>query len=82
MSPKTLTGEELQRLAAGRGVQQLSARTARRLQSHTGGNPLYIEFIYVPIILFFAAGAGLALWYRSRDPQRYEAIGRFVHQDV
>jgi amino acid transporter len=47
-----------------------------------GGNPLYIEFIYVPIILFFVAGAGLALWYRSRDPQRYEAIGRFVHQDV
>jgi len=47
-----------------------------------GGNPLYIEFIWVPIVLFFAIGAGLALWYRSRDPQRYEAIGRFVHQDV
>jgi amino acid transporter len=47
-----------------------------------GGNPLYIEFIWVPIVLFFAAGAGLALYYRSRDPQRYEAIGRFVHQDA
>ncbi len=37
-----LTGEELQRLAAGLGVHQLSARTARRLQAHTAGNPLYI----------------------------------------
>ena len=37
-----LTGEELQRLAAGLGVHQLSARTARRLQAHTGGNPLYV----------------------------------------
>ncbi len=37
-----LTGGELQRLAAGLGVHQLSARTARRLQAHTGGNPLYV----------------------------------------
>ncbi len=33
---------ELQRLAVGLGVHQLSARTARRLQVHTGGNPLYV----------------------------------------
>ena len=39
---RPLTAEELQRLAAGLGVHQLSARTARRLQAHTGGNPLYI----------------------------------------
>ena len=37
-----LTGGELQRLAAGLGVHQLSARIARRLQAHTGGNPLYV----------------------------------------
>ena len=37
-----LTSGEIQRLAAGLGVPQLSARTARRLQSHTGGNPLYV----------------------------------------
>src|SRR4051794_20156736 len=37
-----LTTGELQRLAAGLGVQELSPRTARRLQAHTGGNPLYV----------------------------------------
>ena len=37
-----LTWEEVQRLAAALGVHQLPVRTARRLQEHTGGNPLYI----------------------------------------
>jgi len=45
-----------------------------------GGNPLYIEFIWVPIVLFFAAGAGLAFWSPPRAPQRYGAMGRFVHR--
>jgi amino acid transporter len=47
-----------------------------------GGNPLYIELIWVPILLFFVGGVALALYYRSTNPQRYEAIGRFVHQDA
>jgi DNA-binding CsgD family transcriptional regulator len=37
-----LTEAEIQRLAAGLGVHQLSARTARRLHAHTGGNALYV----------------------------------------
>jgi amino acid transporter len=55
------------------------------LQNRTtlaGGNPLYIELIWVPIVLFFVGGMALALYYRSKDPQRYAAIGRFVHQDA
>jgi amino acid transporter len=55
------------------------------LQNRTtlaGGNPLYIELIWVPIAAFFLGGMALALYYRSSDPQRYAAIGRFVHQDV
>jgi amino acid transporter len=55
------------------------------LQNRTvlaGGNPLYISLIWVPIALFFLGGAALALYYRSKDPQRYAAIGRFVHQDA
>jgi amino acid transporter len=47
-----------------------------------GGNPLYIELIWVPILLFFLGGVALALYYRATNPQRYEAIGRFVHQDA
>jgi amino acid transporter len=47
-----------------------------------GGNPLYIELIWVPIALFFLGGVVLALYYRASDPQRYAAIGRFVHQDA
>ena len=47
-----------------------------------GGNPLYIRLIWVPIALFFVGGAALALYYRSSDPQRYAAIGRFVHRDA
>jgi hypothetical protein len=59
------------------GVLMMQNRTTL-----AGGNPLYIEFIWVPIVLFFVIGAGMALYYRSNDPQRYAAIGRFVHQDA
>jgi amino acid transporter len=59
------------------GVLMMQNRTTL-----AGGNPLYIEFIWVPIVLFFVVGVGMALYYRSNDPQRYAAIGRFVHQDA
>lgn len=34
----------------------------------------------VPIA--FALGVGTALWFRARDAARYEAVGRFVHEEA
>lgn len=42
----------------------------------------FVESIPYVILLVFAAGAALALYYRRFSPERYEAVGRFVHHDV
>jgi hypothetical protein len=34
----------------------------------------------VPIA--FAPGVGVAVWFRVRDAARYEAVGRFVHEEA
>ena len=34
----------------------------------------------VPIA--FAIGVGVAVWFRTRDAARYEAVGRFVHEEA
>ena len=39
---------EIQGLAAALGVQRLSARAARRLHTHTEGNPLYVTALFSP----------------------------------
>ena len=47
-----------------------------------GGTPLFTEALGVAVLIFFLVGVALALFYRSRDPERYAAIGRFVHEDA
>jgi amino acid transporter len=46
------------------------------------GNPLWIQLVPWAIAAMFIAGFAIALYYRSADPKRYEAIGRYVHQDA
>jgi amino acid transporter len=36
--------------------------------------------LLVPIA--FALGVGAAVWFRARDTARYEAVGRFVHEEA
>jgi hypothetical protein len=36
--------------------------------------------LLVPIT--FAVGVGAALWFRARDVTRYEAVGRFAHEEA
>jgi amino acid transporter len=43
---------------------------------------LYIKLIPWVVVAIFLAGMGLAMYYRTSDPSRYRAIGRFVHEDV
>jgi hypothetical protein len=43
---------------------------------------LYIKLIPWVVVAIFLAGMGLALYYRTANPPRYRAIGRFVHEDV
>ena len=42
-----------------------------------GGKALWVDYLAVAVLIFFLIGAGLALFYRSRNPERYAAIGEF-----
>jgi amino acid transporter len=33
-------------------------------------------------VITFFLGIGAALWFRARDTARYEAVGRFVHEEA
>ena len=46
------------------------------------GDVLYVKLIPWVVLAIFAAGIGLALYYRSASQERYRAIGRFVHEDA
>ncbi len=46
------------------------------------GNPLFIKVLPWATVVFFAIGVILALVYRSTNPKKYEAIGRYVHSDA
>jgi amino acid transporter len=46
------------------------------------GDPLFIKLVPWATVVFFAAGVILALIYRSSNPKKYEAIGRYVHSDA
>jgi amino acid transporter len=46
------------------------------------GNPLFIKSIPYVIAAMFLVGFAIALYYRTTDPKRYEAIGRYVHSDA
>jgi amino acid transporter len=53
----------------------------RGLLSGAGG-VLYVKLIPWVVLAIFLAGIGLALYYRSSRPERYRAIGHFVHEDA
>jgi amino acid transporter len=46
------------------------------------GNPLWIQLVPWAIAAMFIAGFAIALYYRSAEPKRSEAIGRYAHQDA
>jgi hypothetical protein len=46
------------------------------------GDVLYVKIIPFVVLAIFLAGIGLALYYRAASRQRYEAIGRFVHEEA
>ena len=52
--------------------------TRRRLRR----KPALHQVVPWATVAFFVVGIALALFYRSTDKQRYEAIGRYVHQDA
>jgi hypothetical protein len=42
----------------------------------------FVEAIPWVMLAIFALGVGAALWFRLRDSSRYEAVGRFVHEEA
>ena len=42
----------------------------------------FVEYMWVPPLVVFIIGMALAQLYRSRDRNRYEGIGRYLHEDV
>jgi len=42
----------------------------------------FVQAIPWDAIGIFALGVGAAVWFRLRDGARYEAVGRFVHEEA
>ncbi len=42
----------------------------------------FVEAIPWVMLAIFALGIGAATWFRLRDTARYEAVGRFVHEEA
>jgi amino acid transporter len=47
-----------------------------------GGYPLFVKAIPWVVLASFIIGLVLALYFKSRSPERYEAVGRYVEADV
>jgi hypothetical protein len=47
-----------------------------------GKGVIFVDYMWVWPVLLFALGVVIALVYRSRDPGRYQGIGRYLHEDV
>ena len=47
-----------------------------------GSTVPFIEYLPWIVLAIFVAGLLLALYYRSSDQKRYEAIGRYMHEDA
>ena len=43
---------------------------------------MFVDLMWLWPALIFIAGIALALYYRSRDPARYNGIGRYLHEDI
>lgn len=67
------------------GVSQIVACylliTNRELLAAAEGVPFIVALPWV-VLTIFVLGVLLSLYYRARDPSRYRAIGRFVHEDA
>ena len=50
--------------------------------STLGGSVWMMDHIWQIIAAVFIAGMGIALLYRTTDKQRYENIGRYLHEEV
>ena len=42
----------------------------------------FVKYFPYAVIIIFLLGCALALYYRASDKARYDAIGRFVHEDI
>jgi amino acid transporter len=54
----------------------------RTTLAFAGSDIPFIKWMWVPPLVVFVIGVGLALLYRSSDRARYEGIGRYLHEDV
>jgi amino acid transporter len=43
---------------------------------------IFVDYMWVWPLALFALGVAIALVHRSRDPERYRGIGRYLHEDV
>ena len=43
---------------------------------------IFVDYMWLWPLLLFAVGIVIALVYRSRDPARYQGIGRYLHEDI
>ncbi len=46
------------------------------------GNPAFVNYVWLWAAIFFVVGVAVALYYKSASPERYQAIGRYVHEDA
>ena len=42
----------------------------------------FVQVIPWIIPIVFVLGVLAAVWFTARDPERYRAVGRFVHEDA
>jgi hypothetical protein len=45
------------------------------------GVPFVVAIPWIALAVF-VLGIGAAIWFRLRDTARYEAVGRFVHEEA
>jgi amino acid transporter len=50
--------------------------------STLGGSVWMMDHIWQLIALVFLSGMGIALIYRATDKQRYQSIGRYLHEEI
>jgi amino acid transporter len=47
-----------------------------------GADVPFVQAVPWIVLAIFALGVGAALWFRFRDSVRYQAVGRFVHEEA
>jgi hypothetical protein len=47
-----------------------------------GGHAIFTNYLALFVLAMFLIGVGIAVYHRSTNPDRYAAIGRFVHEDA